>query len=51
MLPRHSSGTVARFLADNSEDATSNAALYAKVGILFEAATRLGARYRGSRQR
>ncbi|KAJ7859293.1 hypothetical protein B0H14DRAFT_2351158 [Mycena olivaceomarginata] len=47
MLPRHSSGTVARFLADNSEDATSNAALYAKVGILFEAATRLGARYHG----
>ncbi|KAJ7302798.1 hypothetical protein DFH08DRAFT_722621, partial [Mycena albidolilacea] len=46
MLPRHSSGTVARFLANNSEDAASNAALYAKVGILFEAATRLGARYR-----
>lgn len=48
MLPRHSSGTVERFLADRSEDANSGAALHAKAGILFEAATRLGVRYRAS---
>ncbi|KAJ7155685.1 Zn(2)-Cys(6) binuclear cluster domain-containing protein [Mycena filopes] len=49
MLPRHSSGTVSRFLADGALDATSGPALHAKAGILFEHATRLGARYRASK--
>ncbi|KAF7348788.1 Zn(2)-C6 fungal-type domain-containing protein [Mycena venus] len=48
MLPRHSSGTVERFLANGSDETNSGTALYAKAGILFEAATRLGARYRGN---
>ncbi|KAJ7752593.1 Zn(2)-Cys(6) binuclear cluster domain-containing protein [Mycena metata] len=46
MLPRQSSGTVARFLTNGSNDASSGPALHAKVGILFENATRLGMRYR-----
>ncbi|KAJ6450383.1 Zn(2)-Cys(6) binuclear cluster domain-containing protein [Mycena sanguinolenta] len=48
LLPRHSSDTVGSFLANNSDNANSNAALYAKAGILFEAATRLGAQYRAN---
>ncbi|KAJ7082763.1 hypothetical protein C8R44DRAFT_894678 [Mycena epipterygia] len=43
-----SSGTVARFLADRPDNATSDPALHAKAGILFERATRLGVRYRAS---
>ncbi|KAJ6562701.1 hypothetical protein DFH09DRAFT_1478647 [Mycena vulgaris] len=46
LLPRHSSDTIARFLGDVPEEATSEPALHAKAGILFESATRLGARYR-----
>ncbi|KAJ6603605.1 Zn(2)-Cys(6) binuclear cluster domain-containing protein [Mycena vulgaris] len=46
LLPRHSSATIARFLGDVPDDATSEPALHAKAGILFESATRLGARYR-----
>ncbi|KAJ6538130.1 hypothetical protein B0H19DRAFT_1038373 [Mycena capillaripes] len=49
MLPRHSSATVARYLADASDSANSTAALHAKAGILFQVATRLGARYRASK--
>ncbi|KAJ7105905.1 hypothetical protein C8R44DRAFT_806264 [Mycena epipterygia] len=48
LLPQHSSGTVSRFLADRPDNATSDPALHAKAGILFERATRLGARYRAS---
>ncbi|KAJ7434675.1 hypothetical protein FB451DRAFT_1571872 [Mycena latifolia] len=48
LLPRHSSDTIARFLADAPDDAASGEALYAKAGILFETATRLAARYRTS---
>ncbi|KAJ7479191.1 hypothetical protein FB451DRAFT_1451087 [Mycena latifolia] len=39
LLPRHSSDTIARFLADAPDDAASGEALYAKAGILFETAT------------
>ncbi|KAJ6564874.1 hypothetical protein DFH09DRAFT_1278740 [Mycena vulgaris] len=46
LLPRHSSDTIAHFLGDVPEEATSEPALHAKAGILFESATRLGARYR-----
>ncbi|KAJ7479215.1 hypothetical protein FB451DRAFT_175074 [Mycena latifolia] len=49
LLPRHSSDTIARFLADAPDDAASGEALYAKAGILFETATRLAARYRTSK--
>ncbi|KAJ7199673.1 Zn(2)-Cys(6) binuclear cluster domain-containing protein [Mycena pura] len=42
LLPAQSSGTVSSFLADVPDNATSTAALRAKVGILFEVATRLG---------
>ncbi|KAJ7479242.1 hypothetical protein FB451DRAFT_1395827 [Mycena latifolia] len=48
LLPRHSSDTIARFLADAPDDAASGEALYAKAGILFETATRLVARCRTS---
>ncbi|KAJ6476512.1 hypothetical protein C8R47DRAFT_1199035 [Mycena vitilis] len=48
MLPRHSGGTVARFLANESDDANSVPALHAKAGVLLEAATRLAARFRAS---
>lgn len=43
-----SSETVSKFLADVSDDATSDAALHAKASILYEEATRIGARYRAS---
>ncbi|KAJ7106856.1 hypothetical protein C8R43DRAFT_206914 [Mycena crocata] len=46
LVPRHSSGTVTRFITDVPDDVGSCAALYAKAGILFESATRLGACYR-----
>ncbi|KAJ6626245.1 hypothetical protein B0H10DRAFT_1999436 [Mycena sp. CBHHK59/15] len=45
-LPRRNSGTIAKFLANVPDEATSQAALYAKAGILFEQATALAARYR-----
>ncbi|KAJ7679514.1 hypothetical protein DFH06DRAFT_1415732 [Mycena polygramma] len=48
MLPRHSGGTVARFLANESDDANSVPALHAKAGVLLEAATRLAGRFRAS---
>ncbi|KAJ7852633.1 hypothetical protein B0H14DRAFT_3866027 [Mycena olivaceomarginata] len=46
LLPQQSSGTVAKFLWDVPDEATSSAALYAKAGILYEEATRLGGRCR-----
>ncbi|KAJ7463324.1 hypothetical protein FB451DRAFT_1139690 [Mycena latifolia] len=48
LVSRHSSDTVARFLADAPDDAVSGEAYHAKAGILFEAATRLGLRYRSN---
>ncbi|KAF8206876.1 hypothetical protein K438DRAFT_1963185 [Mycena galopus ATCC 62051] len=48
LLPAQSSGTVLKFLADAPDNATSTAALYAKAAILYQEATRLGARYRSS---
>ncbi|KAJ6600172.1 hypothetical protein B0H10DRAFT_2196410 [Mycena sp. CBHHK59/15] len=45
-LPRQNSGTITKFLANVPDEATSQAALYAKAGILFEQATALAARYR-----
>ncbi|KAJ7866009.1 hypothetical protein B0H14DRAFT_2573565 [Mycena olivaceomarginata] len=42
------SGTVKQFLANSSDETKSSVALYAKAGILFEAATRLGVRSRGN---
>ncbi|KAJ7351356.1 hypothetical protein DFH08DRAFT_1078404 [Mycena albidolilacea] len=46
LLPLQSSGTVVKFLRDLPDDATSSSALYAKAGILYEEATRLGGRCR-----
>ncbi|KAJ6590357.1 hypothetical protein B0H10DRAFT_2092208 [Mycena sp. CBHHK59/15] len=40
------SRTIAKFLANVPDEATSQAALYAKAGILFEQATALAPRYR-----
>ncbi|KAJ7921427.1 hypothetical protein B0H13DRAFT_154919 [Mycena leptocephala] len=48
LLPVQSSETVSKFLADVSDDATSDAALHAKASILYEEATRIGARYRAT---
>ncbi|KAJ6585756.1 hypothetical protein B0H19DRAFT_1110697 [Mycena capillaripes] len=48
LLPHPSSGTVAKFMADVPDDATSESALYGKAGILYEEATRFGVRYRSS---
>ncbi|KAF8217417.1 hypothetical protein K438DRAFT_1746733 [Mycena galopus ATCC 62051] len=48
LLPRHNSDTVAFFLGNGSDEANSSAALYAKAGVLFETATRLGAQYRAN---
>ncbi|KAJ6482280.1 hypothetical protein C8R47DRAFT_1217936 [Mycena vitilis] len=48
MLPCQSGGTVARFLANESDDANSVPALHAKAGVLLEAATRLAGRFRAS---
>ncbi|KAJ7744218.1 Zn(2)-Cys(6) binuclear cluster domain-containing protein [Mycena olivaceomarginata] len=46
LLPLQSSGTVVNFLRDVPDNATSSSALYAKAGILYEEATRLGGRCR-----
>ncbi|KAJ7720090.1 hypothetical protein DFH07DRAFT_309457 [Mycena maculata] len=46
LLPLQSSGTVYNFLDDVPDNATSDAALHAKAGILFEETTKLTARYR-----
>ncbi|KAJ7754358.1 hypothetical protein DFH07DRAFT_941049 [Mycena maculata] len=48
LVPRYSSGSITRFLADTPDDANSSAALHAKAAVLFEAATSLGARYRAN---
>ncbi|KAJ7688885.1 hypothetical protein B0H17DRAFT_1202747 [Mycena rosella] len=48
LVPRHSSDTVARFLADAPDNVGSGQALHAKAAILFEAATRLADRYRAN---
>ncbi|KAJ7921352.1 hypothetical protein B0H13DRAFT_2416594 [Mycena leptocephala] len=48
LLPLKSSETVTKFLSDVPDDATSDAALYAKASILFEEATRIGTRYRAN---
>ncbi|KAJ7673664.1 hypothetical protein DFH06DRAFT_1172987 [Mycena polygramma] len=46
LLPLQSSQTVGKFLKDIPDDAMSEAALHCKASVLWEEATRLGARYR-----
>ncbi|KAJ7779421.1 hypothetical protein DFH07DRAFT_730260 [Mycena maculata] len=49
-LPRHSTGTITKFLAGIPDQATSGPALQAKASILFEHATRFGAQSLASDQ-